>query len=530
MLSKEINNALKPIYKLRYLVLFVSGITILVGLITPNLMGILIDDINYNNGYNSYFIIGSIIGTLALYFFLDWMQSYAWHNMENKGAGLVRSHIFSNVIHKNYRFFMDHPIGDVNNKVLNDSYIYAQNKISTMPTLVLNFIHILAICSILFYKNIYMTIAAIIFSVLFFVLYSYINKYLRKHSIREREGFSSLMNTANETLMGVNTIQLYTVEEYFARRFEHSVDKYERLLIKLKLFQSLAKSSTTVLVSMMTVFSVLVGIFFVNLETISIGSIVAFYLFLPRLSDPIKNLADFNISLQTAKAVENRLEELITTEMRKETNLEKIDKIEQLSFNNLGFTYPNSAEEVLKNVNVTLNRGDSLAIIGTSGTGKTTLLRLLKQQVYPTSGEILINNKNHTQIDRLSYIERIAVLTQEVFIFDSSLQENISFGKKYPEKLIRDSAKLCMIDHFSLDEHAFGLSGGERQRIGLARAIACDYDVLILDEPTSNLDAQTENKIIENLKQLQNDKNFIMIVVTHSESILNKLCNKRLEL
>lgn len=530
MFAQEINKILAPIYKLRYLSLFMSGANILVGLIPPFLMGVLIDDINYYGGRSAYFIIGSLIGVLVLCFFLDWSQSLVWASMINKATRIVRSYLFENVLHKNYRFFIDNSIGDINNKIINDAYLYTQNKIAAMPTIILNFMHIIVILVFLYHMDVYMTLAAVVFSVAFFALYTYMNKYLKKSAVNERKGFSVLWNTANETLLGANTIQLYTVESFFAQRFEKSVDKYGKLLMRLKLFQSLTTSATTSLIGIMTVFAVLSGMFFLSIESITIGGVVAFYLFLPRLSEPIRNLSDFNIGGQTAKAVEKRLEELITKETRAKTDLEKIDYIETLGFENLSFHYPDTNEHALNNINIELKRGDCMAVIGSSGTGKSTLLRLLKRQLEPTQGKILVNDKTHTDIDWHSYIDRIAVLSQDVFIFDATIQENISFGKKYKEKQIRDSAMLSLMDHFSLDEQAVGLSGGERQRIGLARALACDYDILILDEPTSELDQKTETKIIENLKTLQQEKKFIMIVVTHSENVLKNLCNRKLEL
>lgn len=530
MLSNEIKQALIPIYKLRYFALLASIANILVALVSPLLMSQLIDEINNYYGQNPYFIIGSILGVYALAFVLNYIGKYTWSNMENRGAGIVRAYLFKNVLHKNYRFFMDNPIGYINSKVINDSYLYAKYKISSMPMLVLNILQIIFICAVLFTINVYMTIASMLFSIVFFLVHMYLNRHLRISTKKERESFSNLTNIANETLMGINTIQLYSVEDFFAHRFEKSVDKYERILLKNKMNENLIKSSTTTLVGIMTVVSILVGLFFVNVGNVSAGGIVAFYLFLPYLSQPIKELAEFNIALQAAKAVEERLEELITEEVRIEEGLEKIDEIEKVECKNLSFSYSENNEFVLNNVNISLNRGDSIAIIGRSGTGKTTLLRLLKKQLEPSYGEILINGKNKTQIDRQSYINRIAVLTQEVFIFDSTLNENISFGKKYPEKTIRNAATYSCIDHFSMDENSFGLSGGERQRIGLARALACDFDVLILDEPTSELDKKTEDQVIQNLKKLQQERNFIMIVVTHSENLLTKLCNKRLEL
>ena len=532
MLSDEIKKTLAPIYKLRYMALFTSILTILVGLISPFLMSQLIDEITSNyTGYttNIHFMIGSIVGLYIFSFILNYISRYTWINMEKRGAGMVRAYIFKNVLHKNYRFFMDHPIGDINSKVINDSYLYAKYKISAMPMIALNLLQMLVVIIVLFNIEFHMAGATIAFSFIFFIVQTYLNKNLRHTTKKERESFSNLTNIANETLMGINTIQLYTVEDYFAKRFEKEVDKYEHLLLKHKVDEVLVKLSTTTFVGFMTIVAILVGLFFAEIGDVSIGSIVAFYLFLPYLSSPIKELTEFNISLQTANAVKERLEELITKEVRVDNNLEKIDKIEQVEFKDLSFSY-NNKEFVLDNINITLNKGDSVAVVGRSGKGKTTLLRLLKKQIEPTHGEILINGKNKTQIDRQSYINRIAVLSQEIFIFDSSLHDNIALGKDYPEKTIRDAATYSCIDHFSMDESSFGLSGGERQRVALARALACDFDVLILDEPTSEIDQKTEDKIIDNLKRLQAERQFIMIVVTHSENLLEKLCDKRLHL
>ncbi|MCL1934978.1 MAG: ABC transporter ATP-binding protein/permease [Defluviitaleaceae bacterium] len=530
MLSDAIKKALIPVYKLRYIVLMISIINIFIGLVSPFLMSRLINDLTYNEGRNALFIIGSIIAAYIIYFFLDWAEVYQWKKMENLGAGIVRGYLFSNVLHKSYRFFKDNSIGDINNKIINDSALYAKNEISSIPTVLLNLGHIVIICIILFTINFYMAIATVLFSFIFFFVNMYINKELRKSTKLEREAFSKLTNVANETLMGINTIQLYSVEHFFDKRFEKNVEEYEEKLIKNQFFAGLLKSSTYTLIGVMTIVAILVGLFFANLGHVSIGGIVAYYLFLPRLSEPIKNLADYNIAIQTAKAVEDRLEKLLVTEKREDDDLEKISNIDEIKFRDLSLTYPESEGNVLNNINATFKKGDSVAIIGRSGAGKTSLLRLLKKQLEPTSGEILINGKNKTQINRQSYIDRVAVLSQQVFIFDSTLQENISFGKNFPEKRVRDAAKISCIDHFSMDENSFGLSGGERQRIGLARALACDFDVLILDEPTSELDSKTEDQIIENLKMLQEEKQFIMIVVTHSDNVLNKLCNKKLEL
>lgn len=532
MLSEEVSKILKPLYKYRRFVVFISGLHIIVGLLPPFLMSFLIDELNMhvNGDYSFIFIIGTIVGLLIIVFFLGWLQRYLWANLINRGAGILRGFIFSSVLHKNYRFFKEHPVGDINNKVVNDTHIYIKSKLVMIPTLVLNLINIVVIFGFLLVLDVQMKLMTLILSLLFFILYIQINSFLQKHSVREREAFSNMMTEANDTLTGIDAIQLYAAENYVASHFEVFSDTYERRLSKLKYWQALSNAAANILTYILPVAVILTGIFYLTLGgDITIGTVIAFYYLIPRLNEPIKALTDFNLDLQNSKAVENRLEELLTVDIREQVQLDKVDSIEEVEFKDTGFYYPDG-ETILKDVNVKLQRGDSLAVIGSSGTGKTTLIRLLMRQVIPSEGEITINGKNYTDTDPKSYISRIAVMPQDVFVFDSTLHENIDFGGSYPEKRIRDAAKMSAIDHFSMDERARGVSGGERQRIGLARALARDFDVLILDEPTAELDNETEGVIIKNLQQMQQETNCIMIVVTHSANILEKLCKKTLEL
>ena len=526
----EISKSLQPLRGRRNAVIFMSGLYMLVGLLPPYLIGLLIDDLypDFDDASSYLLIIGIIIALLIIYFFLDWFQSYLREDLINRGAGIARSSFFWNVLHKDYQFFLDHPVGDINNKVINDSSTYVKTKLMMMPTLLLNVLYLIVLFGFLFHLNAYMMLLVMLFSLLFLVVYSVINKRLRYYSAKEREGFSELMSEANMTLIGVDTIQLYAGEDFAVEYFAKLVDVYEEDVTTLKFWQTLSKSMTNTVTNIVPVATIIAGIFYLALGgDVTVGSILAFYYFLPRLKDPIKAIADFNIDMQNAKAIEERLEKLLITKNDESVELDHVDKIDELEFKSLGYSY-SDGYKVLNDLNLNLERGDTLVVTGPSGAGKTTLLRLLKRQIIPTEGMIIVNGKDYTEIDESSYISRIAILPQNVFIFDDTIAGNISFGKDYSEKHVRDVAKLSAIDHFSMDENALGLSGGERKRIGLARALACEYDVLILDEPTSDLDHETECLIIENLKKVQQANNCIMIVVTHSANILEKLCTQEL--
>ena len=526
MLLVKVNECLKPLIKFRMVIIFVSAITIVFSLFPPLLIRTLIDSLEESN---IHFLVVTILAALLVYFSLDFFTKYLWDILLARGKGAVRGFLFENILHKEYDYFITHSIGDINNKLLNDSEIYTKHRLMLVPTLILNIVHIGVVTVFLAFINIYMTVGALIFSFTFYGIYKIVNKYLRTTTIKERESYSDMLGAANETLMGINTIQLYSVENYFAKYFEKIVDKYETRLIKFKMYKGLAKSATVAIISLLPIASVISAIILMPIVNISVGDILAFYTLLPSLNEPLKNLTTFNIESQNSLAIEKRLEELLENPKSTNNSLKEIKKIENIQFENLGFDHE-KGKKSFRNLNTKLNIGDALAITGPSGTGKTTMLRMLKRRKNPTEGKILLNGIDALEISVESYVERIAVVTQDIFIFDGTIAENISLGHKYSEKKIRDSATTACLEHLSLDYNATTLSGGEKQRVAIARALACDFDVLILDEPTSELDLETEIKIIENLKKFQEENDCILIVVTHSENVIQNLCTKVLKL
>ena len=531
MLSKKVDQVLKPVYKQRPVVIFLRALNILISIVPPLLTSRLINIFGYYGGEGAARYIALIALSIIAYFFINWLQDYHWYKMEYIGMGMVRAFIFSNVVHKNYLFLQGTSLGDVENKVIHDAGIYAQARLSHTSSLILNILHITVVAVVLFYMNFVMTLAAMAFFFVFFFAYKLVNKGLRRTSLKEREGYGDMLVSAHEILAGVNTIQLYGKEEFFAHRFEKNVDKYEHFLINLQKWKGLTHAATGSLVWFMPLVAVAIGFWFYHspMANMDVGDIAAFYFFLPNLTAPIKSLTEFNISVQNSKVVESRLSDLLIDEPTLTENLTEINKINKLEFSNICYKYDNK-HEVLHNLNFSVSSGDALAVVGPSGTGKTTFLRMLKRQLEPSWGKILINGVSHHDVDEKSYINRIAVLTQEVFVFDDTVQENINFGQDLPVEKVAKMADMAALGYLNLQELAINLSTGEKQRMGLARALACEYDILILDEPTAELDFDTETQIIENLKLIQKETNCILIIITHSDNILQNLCNQKLVL
>ncbi|SDA54725.1 ABC transporter [Butyrivibrio sp. INlla18] len=217
-----------------------------------------------------------------------------------------------------------------------------------------------------------------------------------------------------------------------------------------------------------------------------------------------------------------RIEELFCYPIHKE-NDKKLRKIERLDCKNIEFKYENDGR-VIKYEDIELKNASRIAIIGESGIGKSTLIRLLMREIEPKAGNIQINGFNYDSFNIKSYYDRIAVQEQEIVLYDDSVRNNILLGRNVPndefEKIITE---LGLND--CLEKMPEQLSGGEKKRVGLARALVGQHELLVLDEPTDGLDECMENKIVAFLDEYLRKHNMAMLVITHKMKI-TEICQK----
>lgn len=242
------------------------------------------------------------------------------------------------------------------------------------------------------------------------------------------------------------------------------------------------------------------------------------YAYTSYLGEPIRNLTDLNIIVQQGTINGERLEELLTDD---EEAVEHIDRLEEIALKNISVSY-DGQEPILKNFDLSIHKGERIGIIGGSGCGKSTLTHVLTGELPPADGQIFINGK---EADPAVSGTRIAVLPQDIFLYDDSVLENIRFGRE--ETMHEDAIETLGISKFA-DRDIRGLSGGEKRRVGLARALTGDFDLIILDEPTAEIDAVMEEQIIRFIdKVLGEDK--MMVVITHRPRIL-EVCTRTINM
>lgn len=380
--------------------------------------------------------------------------------------------------------------------------------------------------------NWYLTLIAGIVIPLFVIPVVNLAKRLRKLSRRGQENIGDISAYVQESLQNLKLSQAYNLEPVRDKQFQK---------INLKLFSTLKKTLTIeAMISPITALVGACGVAFVFwcgmksviLHQITLGDFSSYFLTTVLLYEPIKRISRVWSTLQQALGASERVFEILDQKpFLKES--ESIPHVKDLKgnivFKNVFFKYSNG-HEILKNINLEINPGEKVALIGPSGVGKTTLVSLIPRFYDPQNGNIEIDGIDIKTIDIHSLRSQIALVTQEQVLFNCSVKENIVFGKPdATEEEILEAARkahvLEFVEKFQegfetvVGENGLKLSGGQRQRVALARAFLKDAPILILDEPTSHLDHESEEYIQEAINELV--KNRTVLIIAHKQSTIN---------
>jgi len=353
-----------------------------------------------------------------------------------------------------------------------------------------------------------------------------INNTINKRSDAIQSQLSEITSFAQETYSGIRVIKAFGAETNFRADFERESNEYKKRSMELAKVDATFFPLMLFLTGLSTLITVFLGGIFVLRGEITLGNITEFVIYVNLLTWPVASLGWTSSLVQRAAASQERLNEFL------HTNPEIINPSNQpFNFNNsiefkqVNFKYEGKTEYALKNINLTLQKGKTLAILGTTGSGKTTLVQLLLRVMDVTEGQILIGGKNLKEINLHDYKKHIGYAPQDVFLFSDTIANNISFGVELvDEDLIekvntaaQQAALLSSIKEFPdgiktmIGERGVTLSGGQKQRVSIARALIKNPDILLFDDCLSAVDTKTEAEILSNLKQIMKGKTAIII-------------------
>ncbi|MBM3448243.1 MAG: ABC transporter ATP-binding protein [Bacteroidetes bacterium] len=349
-----------------------------------------------------------------------------------------------------------------------------------------------------------------------------VSRGINKRTEQVQADQSILSTTVQESMSGIRVLKGLHLENHFVSFFTHQSESYRNKQLRLVRMDSLFAPVIGLLVGISTMFTLYVGALEVQAGNISYGVIVQFVFYVNLLTWPFASVGWVTSLVMKAEASMTRILEFLNRKSRVTNGHMTISTIEKIQFNEVHFIYPETQVNAISNFNCTIHAGETAAFIGATGSGKSSIVQLLTRMYLTNQGRILINGIPMESIDENSFRDKIRAVPQDVFLFSDSILSNVKFGK--PDATLQEVQAACkMADLHStimefpdqyetmLGERGINLSGGQKQRLSIARALIGNPEILILDDCLSAVDTQTEERILEAIKEVRVGKTNIIV-------------------
>lgn len=433
----------------------------------------------------------------------------------------VRSRYFDHLQQLPMTFFQKHNIGALSSRAVNDGYIIADGINSTLSNYLQTpfaFFSTLAICFAISWKLSCLIFFGFPFLVIPIVVIARRIRRLARQLQKKQEAFSSVLV---EYLSGVQTIKLYDLETFSSKKYEEQNEAMAALEIRTARYDNSSRPVLHIIGMFCLAFVLLTGLWVLGLP---LYEVLFFCGLLSAVYEPIKKFAEENGRIQRGLAAADRLFEVLDQKgiERSDVLLKTSCRFEKaIVFDKVCFSYQEDHRAVLSDLSFTIPKGKTVALLGATGSGKSTIISLLTRLFDPTRGQIRIDDVGLETIAPATARELFAVVPQKTFLIHDTVRENIRFGRPYTEDEVRQAARLAHAEEFILNlpeqydtvllEAGKSLSGGQQQRLAIARALIKKTPVLVLDEATSALDPVSEQLIKKTLFSLRGKTTQVII-------------------
>ena len=452
-------------------------------------------------------------------------HSYQMSKIAHSVIAKLQTEMFEKLMYFNLKFFNDSKTGNLISRLINDTYFLRMAIVKSVTGIIKDLLVIIFLLGNMFYQSWELTIFAFFAFPLAIWPIRKIGKSIRKitHSIQNE--IASFSNSLSESIKAIRQVKAYNREEYEKNKSFKVIHQIKNYFIRSAFVSNRLSPLMEFIGSLAIALSIYVGGVFVLNETMTTGQFMSFLVSLLLAYQPVKALGNLNISVQEGLAGADRIFKLLDSE---EKLLEKkdLDKKEiifkkgKIEIKNLSFAY--NEKNVLDNLNILIPEGKKVAIVGLSGSGKSTIISLLLRFFDHHSGEILIDNQNINNFSLKSLRSNISLVTQETILFNDTIESNIRYGNlDATSEEVKNAAEEAGVNEFAdslpkklgtiVGESGIKLSGGQRQRVAIARAIIKNAPILLLDEATSALDNLTEQKIQSSIQRLMKNKTSLII-------------------
>ncbi len=471
---------------------------------------------------NRFYIISDLMIKVLLYVLVEAVSLYLMRkiiiSVSRKIEYEIRQKLFNLLLNREYPFFLKNETGDISSRMTNDlndvrillgpAIMYVPNSLSRI---VMFFPVLLGLSGTLM-------LIIIPILILLVLLILIILPKLRPKFKKIQETTAIINNRVWQTITGITTIKQNTLEKTESERFKTLNNDYIRVQLNMVKLRSIIRPLFMFLFSVIELIILYVGGGKVVSGTLTIGELLQFNIMVSALTFPILSLGWIMSMVQLGISAMERINYILKEPVyEKKDSVLVGDSVEIIEVKNLSFNYPGTEKRVLKDISMVVKKGDMVGITGEVGSGKSTFFDILSGLLTPDSGMITINGKDISDVDKSFLYPFFSVVSQNTFLFSGTIIENLSIGNWDPEiDEIRKNVSIASLDldidsfpdkyNQLVGERGITLSGGQKQRMSIARALCNPAPVLLLDDPLSSVDSETEERILSNLKKLRSDK------------------------
>lgn len=436
----------------------------------------------------------------------------------------LRQRLHDHILQQSSEFFTEHPTNTLTAHIISDAE-KVQVAVSTLlADLLREALTFLALLSLVFVLNWRLTLAIIVVGPIIYALTVRFGKRLRRIAHSTQENTEEILDIAQETISGYRIVSAFGMEKFEQRRFREALLHYASNQVRAARVVFLSSPILELVGVLLAAAFLLYTQRLIAAGLITIGTFATYIVAMLQMYDPLRKLSRIQNYFQQSFAATSRIYGLLETHTEKRDAPDAIELPpveERIEIRDVSFKYQDSSDWILRDVEFDVRRGDVVALVGLSGAGKSTLTNLLMRFYDPTSGEILIDGTDIRNAKLASLRAQIALVTQEVILFNDSIINNIAYGgAEFDRARIEAAARAAYAHDFIMErggyetligERGVKLSGGERQRLAIARAILKNAPILVLDEATSALDTQSERLVQRALSNLMQGRTTIVI-------------------
>ncbi len=464
----------------------------------------------------------ALIGLFLLRGLGDFTQTYCMGYVGRKIIKQMRGQIFDRLINLPIAYFDRNSSGVLLSRLTYNTEQIGQAVTDSITVMIRETLTIVGSIIVLFYLNTRLTLIALTMGPLLAWLVSLINRKFRRYGRRIQDSMGDITRVTKETLEAPRVIKVYNAQAYQSAQFEQVNEHNRRSHMRLVLTKGLSNPVVQMVTAIGSAFVLAMAISDAVRGRTTMGDLLAFLVALVNIAQPLRSLVGVAGPMQQGIAAGQSIFELLDEPVETAAGLKISGRVRgDIEFQDVSFAYPAGKGVALQHVSLRARSGETVAIVGRSGSGKSTLVNLLPRFYDVSGGSVRVDGHDVREYDLADLREQIALVSQEVVLFNDTIRANISFGRDVSAAAVEEAARAAHVLEFARDlpagldtmvgDRGVLLSGGQRQRISIARALLKNAPILILDEATSALDSEAERVIQDALQELMHNRTTLVI-------------------